>query len=714
MKQAKIKFYFAIIIILTMSLSLLNAQNIISVQDGDWGDPDTWNLDRYPDTGDWVLIDQGNSVRLDLESAWDWLDDVYQRLDIEGTLYPEVLPDYFHRVRLRADDEIHIGLNGRLLGFDINNFREPDNTGVSVMLILEAETIDIEGEILGGNNFQSNWGAAIWSTIPTYIRIGNISNLQTLQDFLCSGTITAGSGVMGQNLLSRGGNIRFFVGNNFINAGTIQAGNGYAQGEPFARGGDIIIRLPHNIDGNGGRILGGFDMGPDGQTNTTCSNILWIGCPYFDNTNDIISFSGPGTQIDRFGLLTFRARNWEPITTIDLSNLDLQAIQTRKHYNRVVTDPTGPARGGSMRSCYRQESFVDLTGNPEGVNVLVSEEEDIGGVPAYIYFSRPELDANILLDPEVDLNEICEPDPIFLNQRQLDTLSMSCLYPGFPDISEMSEPYLIPGLGFPGEMAHIPIRFVNLGERYDFHIEISDELGYSFYPNDVWVYSYDDPDTTFTIDVQIPYSAPIGTTNNFQITSSTYPEGDYPDVINWKVVVVPPVKVYPEGDFYTEPGQTDTITVTVYNHSDNPENFNVYSYTEEWSVWPPSRSLYIYGHESGNVDFYFQAGAERQDDSNWFAFKAEYDSHPNYWDTDTTYVYLAGVEPPQNVMIGIVDDIVTISWDEVPGCTYNVYSSSDPYEPFESWFNEISGIPETFWCELVSEKKFFYITAASD
>jgi len=679
--------------------SISYSQDIVSIRNGDWSEPSTWNLGRIPIPADWILIGGNTIVWLDDGLGWSF---TFNTIEIDGMLCPRIRQDFLPGYLLEAN-QIQINEGGQLLGYDIDNLNDPNihSTGVSSFIFMDAMTINNFGTIEGGNNFRSYWAAEWWDAAPTFINVRAFN-------FNNAGTITSGSGVMGENISTMGGFIFFFIDGNFTNTGIIQTGDGYWEGIPYdpfslGEGGSVYLEIG-DINLDGGQIIGGQDMGPPEQLEATFTNHLWIA------SESTISCSGADSRIDQFGLIELRAYFFDPMfptTAISLTDLDPNAVYGRKNY--VCNSTTDPANGGKIMIGYHWNNSVDMRDNQN--NVLLCEQEDWGGEFPLIQFCQIEENANILLDPEVNINDLCDPDPTFMDSREFSDICLGNLYPGFQDISEMSEPYLVPGLGFPGELAYIPVHFVNLGERYDFHIEISDELGYSFYPNDIWVYSYDDPDTTFIIEVQIPHSSPIGTTNNFQITSSSYPEGEYPDIINWKVVTVPPVKVFVEVDFYTEPGQIDTITVTVYNHSNNPDNFNIYSFTEDWNVWPYNQSLYIYGHESGSVDFYFQADAGRQEDSNWFAFNAEFNSQPSYWDTDTTFVYIAGVEPPQNVMIGIVDDIVTISWDEVPGCTYNVYSSSYPYEPFESWFNEASGIPETFWCEPVSEKKFYYVTA---
>jgi|GEM_PF-792058 len=68
-------------------------------------------------------------------------------------------------------------------------------------------------------------------------------------------------------------------------------------------------------------------------------------------------------------------------------------------------------------------------------------------------------------------------------------------------------------------------------------------------------------------------------------------------------------------------------------------------------------------------------------------------------------------DPPENVIIYINSDSVYITWDTVPGCTYNLYSSTDPYAT-KPWLDVVTGINDTSWsAPLTDEKKFYYVTA---
>jgi len=66
---------------------------------------------------------------------------------------------------------------------------------------------------------------------------------------------------------------------------------------------------------------------------------------------------------------------------------------------------------------------------------------------------------------------------------------------------------------------------------------------------------------------------------------------------------------------------------------------------------------------------------------------------------------------PENVSISIVAGFVHLNWDTVQGCTYRIYSSTNPYEA-TPWNLVATGIVPTTWSEPVSgTPKFYYITA---
>jgi hypothetical protein len=84
-----------------------------------------------------------------------------------------------------------------------------------------------------------------------------------------------------------------------------------------------------------------------------------------------------------------------------------------------------------------------------------------------------------------------------------------------------------------------------------------------------------------------------------------------------------------------------------------------------------------------------------------------YNNYPGYY-----LGPLSGeILPPEDVIITVADNIVTISWSAVSGATsYKVYSSNDPYDNFTE---DTSGnFTSTSWsAPLAAEKKFYYVTA---
>ncbi|MCK4311664.1 MAG: hypothetical protein KAW88_02895 [Candidatus Cloacimonetes bacterium] len=67
--------------------------------------------------------------------------------------------------------------------------------------------------------------------------------------------------------------------------------------------------------------------------------------------------------------------------------------------------------------------------------------------------------------------------------------------------------------------------------------------------------------------------------------------------------------------------------------------------------------------------------------------------------------------PPQNLTINIVETSLILSWEEVQGCTYNVYST-DSLGNCEDWQIESTGLTQCNWnCPLQGTRKFFYVTA---
>ncbi len=82
--------------------------------------------------------------------------------------------------------------------------------------------------------------------------------------------------------------------------------------------------------------------------------------------------------------------------------------------------------------------------------------------------------------------------------------------------------------------------------------------------------------------------------------------------------------------------------------------------------------------------------------------------------SNTATATIVNTDPPiapANVIIIIDSDSVHITWDPVPGCTYNFYSSSDPYDT-KPWSDVETGMSDTNWSSPIGEvKNFYYVTA---
>ncbi len=86
---------------------------------------------------------------------------------------------------------------------------------------------------------------------------------------------------------------------------------------------------------------------------------------------------------------------------------------------------------------------------------------------------------------------------------------------------------------------------------------------------------------------------------------------------------------------------------------------------------------------------------------------ANYNNLPGYYLGPLTSEIL----PPEDVIITVENDIVTIAWSAVTGATsYKIFSSDDPYTGF---IEETSGTfaGESWSISIINEKKFYYVTA---
>ncbi|MCF7793853.1 MAG: Ig-like domain-containing protein [Candidatus Cloacimonetes bacterium] len=68
---------------------------------------------------------------------------------------------------------------------------------------------------------------------------------------------------------------------------------------------------------------------------------------------------------------------------------------------------------------------------------------------------------------------------------------------------------------------------------------------------------------------------------------------------------------------------------------------------------------------------------------------------------------------PQNITISVENDLVTLSWDAVPGAdSYKIYSSDSPEIAPENWNLEQSDITGTSWSAAANENRMFFFVRA--
>jgi len=77
--------------------------------------------------------------------------------------------------------------------------------------------------------------------------------------------------------------------------------------------------------------------------------------------------------------------------------------------------------------------------------------------------------------------------------------------------------------------------------------------------------------------------------------------------------------------------------------------------------------------------------------------------------TDTLSSFIPTI--PVNLSINLANNVIQLSWQAVPGCSYNVYSSIAPAGAI--WQIEASGLTQTNWnCAIQTTRKFFYVTSS--
>ena len=75
------------------------------------------------------------------------------------------------------------------------------------------------------------------------------------------------------------------------------------------------------------------------------------------------------------------------------------------------------------------------------------------------------------------------------------------------------------------------------------------------------------------------------------------------------------------------------------------------------------------------------------------------------------YYPLNQLEPPENLIIQIINNKVHLSWNPVQDATsYKIFSSGNPDSSFEEDFS--GAFNGTSWnCSITENKKFFYVRA---
>lgn len=102
-----------------------------------------------------------------------------------------------------------------------------------------------------------------------------------------------------------------------------------------------------------------------------------------------------------------------------------------------------------------------------------------------------------------------------------------------------------------------------------------------------------------------------------------------------------------------------------------------------------------------------------------FSFQANLMQNQQYMDNNVTLFYPVVASDTENVMLPaqpanlcltIIGGVVYLTWNQIDGCVYTVYSASDPLA--EVWQVEASGLSESAWSTgSVAMRKFYRIVA---
>ncbi len=71
------------------------------------------------------------------------------------------------------------------------------------------------------------------------------------------------------------------------------------------------------------------------------------------------------------------------------------------------------------------------------------------------------------------------------------------------------------------------------------------------------------------------------------------------------------------------------------------------------------------------------------------------------------------LEPPQNVMINLTEESISLTWDSVPGAvSYKIYYALDPFS--EDWGSPVASVAATHWEPLITQTSGYYLVTSSD
>ncbi len=66
---------------------------------------------------------------------------------------------------------------------------------------------------------------------------------------------------------------------------------------------------------------------------------------------------------------------------------------------------------------------------------------------------------------------------------------------------------------------------------------------------------------------------------------------------------------------------------------------------------------------------------------------------------------------PEIISVSWENAQITLTWEEIPNCTYNIFSAASPYS--DIWICEADNISNNYWTEFQSSDKRFYVVTAN-